>query len=238
MERIMNDLNLPRGRKPPLGLVAIGLAVISFGGIMLLGGLGIIDPWSLIHGYWPIPFIVIGIASFLQSRNWGTLIWIAVPAIVYAKQHRWIDFNIFILVPAILTMFAGGAILYRAFIGPLPRPQTVTQTDEYLRSFAIFSGTDLRPSSQLITGGEITSVLGGVKIDLSTADIPSEGAVLDMFVVLGGVELHVPSNWNVKLELKSILTGISDERRPTVEEKTKTLTLRGIGVLCGVEVRN
>jgi hypothetical protein len=38
--------------------------------------------------------------------------------------------------------------------------------------------------------------------------------------------------------MQSVLTGVSDQRRPTLEARTKTLTLRGFAVLGGVEIRN
>jgi predicted membrane protein len=239
MERAMNDLDYSSKRKPNAVLIALGLGAIIFGGVMLLGAFGVINSWDLIYWWWPIPFILVGLGSLMQpSVRWTSVLWIMIPVSLYAKQHRWVDFNLWAVLPPVLMLVAGGAILYRAFVGPMPRSSMLTQSESYIRNVAIFSGTDLRPNSHTFTGGEITNILGGVKLDLTATDIPPEGAVLDMYVVLGGVELHLPSNWIVKLDMQNILAGVSDNRRPTVEEKTRTLTLRGFSLLGGFEIRN
>jgi len=229
----------PDRSKPSVALIAVGLGVLALGGILLAGGLGLFDAWAVIHKSWPIIFILIGIVSLSQpSWRWSGLIWIAVPIYLYARQQRWINFDIWAVLPPLLILLVGGVILYRAFAGPMVRGGAHETTANYIRSNAILSGTDLRPDSQSFSGAELTAVMGSVKLDLTSAEIAPDGAVIDVFTVFGGIELHVPSSWAVKIDTQHVLAALVDNRRPTIDPRTKTLTLRGFALFAGIDIRN
>jgi predicted membrane protein len=225
------------GRSP--SLIAVGVVVLTIGGILLAGALHWIKSIELLREVWPIGLVVIGIASLWEpSWRWSGFIWIVIGLFVYAKAHRWIDFNVWAVLPPAILLIVGGGILYRAFVGPLPRNAVVENNANYLRNTAIFSGTDLRPASQAFTGAELSAILGGIKLDLMNTDLPPEGAVLDVYIVMGGMELLVPSDWAVKMDTHAVMGGIVDNRRPSANAPTRTLTLRGFALLGGVEIRN
>ena len=57
--------------------------------------------------------------------------------------------------------------------------------------------------------------MGGAQLDLRQATIPpGEEAVLDIFVVMGGCEIFVPSSWTVVTPLVPVMGGIDDKRLP------------------------
>ena len=39
--------------------------------------------------------------------------------------------------------------------------------------------------------------MGGVKLDLSAAQLDGETPVIDVFAVMGGIEIYVPRDWEV-----------------------------------------
>jgi hypothetical protein len=68
--------------------------------------------------------------------------------------------------------------------------------------------------------------MGGSKLDLRQAKIaPGTEAVVDVFTVMGGVELLVPRDWNVDVQLVPIMGGVNDDRNRT--ERNNRTTRRG-----------
>jgi predicted membrane protein len=225
-------------RRSPF-LLVLGLLVIASGAAMLADRFGLLNSWTLFNTLWPIGLIVLGIAALLQSstRPMGVLSIVA-GALLFARERHWIDFDIWQIIPPILLLWIGGIIVWRAF-SPTPfRPAPEDRPDNYISSNVVFSGTDLRPVSRSFTGANLSSVFGGIKLDLSDADIQGDTAVIDLFAMFGGIELHVPSNWTVRTDTAVVMAGLSDNRRPTNEPSNKTLILRGTAIFAGVDIRN
>jgi predicted membrane protein len=109
---------------------------------------------------------------------------------------------------------------------------------EYIRSFAILSGTELRPMSRPFRGADLSAVLGGVKLDLTSARMEGDSARIDVLAFCGGIEIYVPPDWTVTSKIGTLLGGFSDKRRPTTTLPTKTLILDGFAVMGGIEVKN
>jgi hypothetical protein len=63
-------------------------------------------------------------------------------------------------------------------------------------------------------------------------------ATLDVTVVMGGIELYVPPDWNVIIQALPLLGAAVDKRRPSTVVPTKTLTVRGTILMGGLEVKN
>jgi predicted membrane protein len=109
---------------------------------------------------------------------------------------------------------------------------------EYIRSFAILSGSEMRPMSRPFRGADLTAVLGGVKLDLTSARMEGDIARIDVIAFCGGIEIYVPPDWTVTSKVATLLGGFTDKRRPTTTLPTKTLLLDGFAVMGGIEVKN
>ena len=109
---------------------------------------------------------------------------------------------------------------------------------EYIRSFAILSGSEMRPMSRPFRGADLTAVLGGVNLDLTSARMEGDVARIDVIAFCGGIEIHVPPDWTVTSKIGTLLGGFTDKRRPTTTLPTKTLILDGFAVMGGIEVKN
>lgn len=65
--------------------------------------------------------------------------------------------------------------------------------------------------------------------------------VLDVFVLFGNVNITVPSNWNVKVEVSPIIGGFEDKRKyhhTYSPEASQQLIIRGRVIFGGGEIRN
>ncbi|HWK49677.1 MAG TPA: LiaF domain-containing protein, partial [Steroidobacter sp.] len=111
-------------------------------------------------------------------------------------------------------------------------------TAEFVRSFAMLSGHELRPVSRPFRGADLNAIMGGIKLDLSSARMEGDNAIIEVFAFWGGVEIYVPPDWTVTSEVTTLLAGFIDKRRPTSVVPTKHLIIKGMVVMAGVEIKN
>ena len=109
---------------------------------------------------------------------------------------------------------------------------------EFVRSFAMLSGHELRPVSRPFRGADLNAIMGGIKLDLTSARMEGDNAVIEVFAFWGGVEIYVPPDWTVTSEVTTLLAGFIDKRRPTSVVPTKHLVVKGMVVMAGVEIKN
>ncbi|WP_321437858.1 LiaF domain-containing protein [uncultured Bacteroides sp.] len=88
-------------------------------------------------------------------------------------------------------------------------------------------------------GGEINTVLGDTTLDLRKTNLPEGDTFLEINTVLGSVAVFVPINWEVKINMESVLYNFEDKRFETGNTGgTKRLVIIGSGVLGSGELRN
>lgn len=111
---------------------------------------------------------------------------------------------------------------------------------DYLNDIAIFGGGILRVESQNFKGGTLTAIFGGRDLDLKTAKITSEGAIIDVFTLFGGSKLIVPDDWQIKSDALSLFGGFTDKRhiKPDEVKENKVLLLKGVVMFGGIEVKS
>ena len=111
---------------------------------------------------------------------------------------------------------------------------------DYLNDIAIFGGGVLSVESQNFKGGTLTAIFGGRDLNLKSANIAPEGAVIDTFTLFGGSKLIVPNEWQVKSDALSLFGGLTDKRHiPSDETKeNKVLLIKGVVMFGGIEVKS
>jgi Cell wall-active antibiotics response 4TMS YvqF len=115
---------------------------------------------------------------------------------------------------------------------------TNAYTDDTINTTAIFSGVKKMVTSKNFKGGDIVAVLGGTDLNLTFADIQSP-AVLDVMVMMGGVQIIIPQGWEVKNNITSILGGVEVRvPHPIATTDKKVLVLKGTVIMGGVDIRN
>jgi hypothetical protein len=133
-----------------------------------------------------------------------------------------------VLVYAALNV--GAAILFRrarhSYAGPR-RHFLVTQ-----------GGADLRPTAAEIRDGVISVLMGGVALDLREVELLERPARLDVLAVMGGVEILVPDEWNVQVEIETGMGGVQDRRRVPESAGPVDLVLSGRLVMAGLDIGN
>ena len=92
----------------------------------------------------------------------------------------------------------------------------------------------------LFKGTEINTVFGEVILDLRKTDIEEGETRVEVNVVFGGVEIYVPSNWEIVINTTNVLGETEDKRFYTEEttSSTKKLIINGACVFGGIEIKN
>ena len=79
--------------------------------------------------------------------------------------------------------------------------------------------------------------MGGFDVDLREADIEGDQAVINVTAFMGGGVLRVPDNWMVSMQVAAFMGGHSLKAREGTAPN-KTLIVKGMAVMGGIEVRN
>lgn len=109
-----------------------------------------------------------------------------------------------------------------------------------LNEFAFMGGGDRVVRAQDFRGGDVTAILGGFGIDLRGAAIAGDSATIDVFTLWGGVDFKVPEDWNVAVSGTPILGVFTNSARAVRQgdAAAKTLVIKGVAIMGGVEVKN
>jgi hypothetical protein len=118
-------------------------------------------------------------------------------------------------------------------------PRSLATDDDRMNKQITFSGLDFKVESQAWKGGLLGVTAGGVGLDLRYARLDPGGALLDVRIVMGGVDIRVPDTWQVKCDVTPLLGGADDVTRST-QGSTGAPVLRVIGsvTLGGLSIRN
>jgi len=113
----------------------------------------------------------------------------------------------------------------------------VTDTNSTLSAVAILGGVSRGNNSRTFRGADLLAIMGGCQIDLRRAAINGD-AVIDVFVMWGGIEIRVPEDWTVASTIVPIMAGVEDKTRPPQGATAHRLKLRGFALMGGVEIKN
>ena len=102
---------------------------------------------------------------------------------------------------------------------------------------AIMAGVTRGNNSPAFRRADLFAFMGGCEIDLRKAAINGE-AVVDLFCMWGGIEIRVPEDWTVVSQIVPLMGGVDDKTRPPQSASGHRLTLRGMALMAGVEIKN
>lgn len=225
-------------RQPSLPLtphLMFGLLFIGMGIVFLLDQLNVA---SEALRYWPALVVLLGLAKLWQVRGTtgnpiaGYLfvavgIWMLLGTLDVFREH--VDFWPLVLI------FVGGMIVWQGVRGRQRRG--AASINDTVNAVAILSGVKRGSNSATFRGGELSAFMGGCDVDLRNAAVNGE-AVLDVFAMFGGIVVRVPENWNIVGNVTPIMGGFEDQTHPPQAPSPHTLTVRGLVLMGGVEIKN
>jgi predicted membrane protein len=218
----------------PLPLPATKLVLGIF--FTLLGVLWTADNLSLLRAdaflrYWPAVVVLIGLIKLADpTRRVLGLILTVAGASLLANTAGWVSFTIFDFWPLALVL-AGAVVVIRA-LGFRP---SATLSRDSRQIWAVLNARKIRDNARDYAGNGIFTFMAGCELDLSEADIIHSPAIIDVFVMWGGVEIYVPDNWEIVGEVVPFMAGF--EVKTGAGSPERRLIVRGAAFMGGVEVK-
>ena len=215
----------------------VGLAILTFGILWTLDNLGYVEAAMFLE-WWPAVLIALGVARLFDrtSSKFGSFIFIFIGSVLLLDNLDQMDWDFTDFIPIFIAL-VGARLVWAALRGWDGKPRLDTNDTAVTNATAMLSGIKQHITSREYRGGEATAIWGGVELDLRDA-LPKDGeAVLDVFVLMGGVEVTIPDNWQVVGRLTPIMAGFEDKTRPPKESGPK-LIIKGMAVMGGVTVKN
>lgn len=213
---------------------AIGILIILLGFGFLLNSLNIYNFAALLSDWWPLIIIAFAVMSIITNPR--TFIWplfaIVGATLLILRQTGVVEFDIWNLLWPSAIIVAGASILF----GKLTPKNTRLAAQKQTNFFAALSGVQKNITGEF-TGGSVTVLMGGISLDLRNAKI-KDGAIIDIFTVMGGVELKVPTNCIITTNIFPLMGGVEDKTSSPNEKNGPTLIVRGTCVMGGVELRD
>ena len=221
--------------------MVIGLLVLALGVFWLLKNVGIISytTWEYIFS-WQMLLIAIGVINLSGDGHKGVG-WILIAVggfFLFNDIFGWpVSFrNIFW--PALLVVIGLALIFGSQWKFRRRHMYSRSEGNDEIEEISIFGGKERIVHADNFKGGEVISVFGGSKIDLSQTTLSKDGGQIDIISVFGGSTLVVPSDWNVKLEVFNIFGGFSDKRVKTQVDMTKVMVIKGVAIFGGGELKS
>ena len=216
----------------------INPAVLNGGSLILVGVLLLLDQMNIITvDFWALIFIGAGFIKLLQSGNgsgrlWGALLLAAgvaieLTALGKVRLHLEQTWPVFVIA-------AGLIFIWRAYQRPSESGGILSP---HLNLFSILGGGEYRIRAKNFRGGDIVALMGGFDVDLRDADIEGSEASINVNCLMGGGVIRVPETWAVSMRVAAFMGGHSLKAREGLQVQ-KTLVVKGIAIMGGIEVRN
>lgn len=215
--------------------IFIGLAIVGFGVASLLGAFDIInlkDTLATFATYWPLLIVAGGLLILISNPRdfmWSLLV-MAAGVLLQLRELNILTFNVWALVWPVTVIAVGlSVLLNRSLSHKGVSKKELDDVD------AILSSNSTRNKSDNYKGGDLSAIMGGVDLDLREASIKDE-AVLNLFVLCGGITIIVPKEWTIKSTVRPFAGAVEDK---TMQLKDgPTLRISGDAIFGSVEIKN
>jgi hypothetical protein len=220
----------------------IGLLVVGYGAVLLLENLTF-PVHAIERAYIPFAVLVLGAVKTLQAytprgRTIGAIVVLGAGAWTYARLVG-IHVDAGFWWP-IALMALGVIFLLRAREPADEAGPRVTRASaagpSQASAVAFWSRVRRRVTSAAFSRAEFVAVMGGVEVDLRPATTAGGQAVIEVFVLMGGIEITVPPDWAVINRAIVVMGGVTDHSTGA-QGAANTLVIQGMVLMGGVEVK-
>ena len=225
--------------------VLLGGILIFLGGLFLLNTMNVLN-FRITHVIFSWPFIMLVIGIFVlvntEKRFLGGILSGIGALFLIERIFPEIDYDGGIVIPILFIILGSYIILKKR------KQDSVTEhagdfsnvNKDKIDDVSIFGGGTKIISSNNFQGGSITAIFGGSEINLINCQLADGDNVLDVLCVFGGTTIILPKEWNVVINVTSVLGGFSNKaiRNPSIViDQSRTLHIKGLAMFGGGEVK-
>jgi hypothetical protein len=235
------------------GRMTVGIILIAVGLFLILRMFGWFSPFFFsFHFGWPVILVIIGLIIGVKSNFRKNAWWIL---ILIGGSHMLLPYFPFIggvptrqiLWPSLLVI-AGLVVILRKRDDRWDNKwkqnrhvHLLTSEADTVNIDATFGGRKEVVTSRSFKGGVIRASFSGVELNLAGAEAGVQPVVLEVYASFAGVEIIIPSHWELQNEIQPTLGSVEDHRvvrtLDTSVEK-RVLVLRGSCNFGSVEIKS
>jgi len=225
--------------------VILGGVLIFLGGIFLLNTMNVLNfRFAHVVFSWPFVMLVIGLFILVNTEKkflGGVLSGIG-SLFLIPRIFPNIDYDSGIVIPVLLIILGTYIILKKRrhdSSSEFTSDHSTVNKDK-IDDVSIFGGGTKIISSDNFQGGSVTAIFGGSEINLINCKLAEGDNILDVLCVFGGTTIILPKEWNVVINVTSILGGFSNKaiRNPSIViDQSRTLHIKGLAMFGGGEVK-
>jgi predicted membrane protein len=212
----------------------LGGAIVVLGALLLADTTGAFDTSALLR-FVPALFVAVGLYALVRSRFenlFGPAVVVAVAAAAQAVALGWVAVDDLVVFWPLLVVLFGVSVLAGRM-----RSRVATTNDAYVDSFALFGGVERRVTGETFAGATLTALFGGAELDLRDAAPLDRPVRINATALFGGVDVVVPRDWRVEMDVLPVFGAAEDDRPRRAEEHDEVdLVLTGFAAFGGVSV--
>lgn len=219
------------------GRILVGTLLATLGVVFLFDAAGSADAGAVVAGWWPVALI--GLGAFQYAAGPGSrrsaLVLIVAGSGLLAVSSGLLGDDAWRYVWPVALVAVGVWIV----TGFGRRYGSHPSEDEEVDGIAVLGSARLATRSASFRRASLTSILGGVTLDLTEAVPVAGGAAVSVTAILGGVSILVPHGWAVEIRGLPLLGGWDDTTdRAAVRPGCPRLEVQVLVALGGVEVKH
>lgn len=225
--------------------ILLGGILIFLGGLFLLNTMNVLDfRFTKVVFSWPFIMLVIGLFVLVNTEKkfLGGILSGLGALFLIPRIFPQVDYDGSIIIPLFFIILGVYIILKKRKVDTSEGFTTETSklNRDKIDDVSIFGGGTKIISSNNFQGGNITAIFGGSEINLINCQLAEGDNVLDVLCVFGGTTIILPKEWDVVINVTSILGGFSNKaiRNPSVViDQSRTLHIKGLAMFGGGEVK-
>ncbi len=221
------------------------ILLITLGAVFLLRNFGLFNFHFPVKIFtWRLIPLIIGINAFLKGKNMEGIIGVTIATVFFIPDFlNASQTAAYYKLWPLLLVGIGGLILNKHFNPNFDKPTFTKNPDgsdfNFINESNFMGGSNKKLFTKNFEGGQLNCVMGGAQYDLTEADLAQKSS-LNVFILMGGLEMRIPKDWNVQIDVLPIMGGVNDQITKFPENVVnleKKFYLTGNVVMGGIEIK-
>jgi len=218
--------------------ILIGLILIVLGIIFLGHSFDVFRLGHLIHRWWPLILVAIGISKIgRHDRNSGILLILLGILFLLSSLNiiNWHQIRRFW--PVILIIIGIGMLIKRFPSQNEDSTDFSSQSaDDKVEISSFFCNTKRKLTSRQLRTVKLDAVFGSLTLDLRQAGIAPEGCTLTTTAIFGMIDIYVPLQCSINFQVSQFLGRAENWASST--SSGPTITIKGDAIFGNVRISN